>query len=55
MTTTDKKRTHVCGICGVTLKDEKWIYSQHSNERYCTVPEWNACHERADARRGDKK
>jgi len=29
------KRTYTCGVCAKTLKDERWIYSQHTGQRYC--------------------
>ncbi len=43
---------HVCGICGTKLRSEMWIYSQHTNQRYCPVLEFDACAKRADKRRG---
>jgi hypothetical protein len=29
------KRTYTCACCGRTLKAERWIYSRHTNARYC--------------------
>ena len=47
-----RRRVYVCGICGVTLKDEKWVYSATSGERYCLPSVWEACSVRAERRRG---
>lgn len=44
----EQKTRKYCGICGIALRAERWIYSRHSNERYCPVSEWDACAERAD-------
>ena len=29
------KRTYSCACCGKTLKNERWIFSRHTNARYC--------------------
>ena len=46
------KVTRVCGICGVALKNEEWVYSPSTGERYCLPSEWDACAIRADKPRG---
>ena len=45
-------RIYKCGICLAPLRDQEWVYSPHSGERYCEVSEWEACSERAFKRSG---
>ena len=37
-------RTYRCALCNRRLRDERWIYSRHSGNRYCFPGE---CHRRA--------
>ena len=41
-----KKKTYRCDICGVTLRDERWVYSPHRGVRYCHPDSWEECSER---------
>jgi len=36
------KRTYTCGVCSKTLKNERWIYSRHTGQRYCWPGECKA-------------
>ena len=36
------KTAYTCGVCSKTLKNERWIYSRHTGQRYCWPGECKA-------------
>jgi hypothetical protein len=30
-----KLSEHRCGVCGRRLRQEQWVYSRHTGNRYC--------------------
>jgi len=34
-----QRRVYHCALCGRTLPHERWVYSRHTNSRYCTTGE----------------
>lgn len=54
MTTKTKeapKRAYRCAICGIGLRDQQWVYSHSTGERYCPPQEWEACSARTEKRK----
>ena len=36
-----------CGICGIGLANERWVYSAKTGARYCPPTEWEKCSTRS--------